>query len=298
MDHFDTFQAGDLTAVIGDNSSSDKHRAGYNGVWSLVHKEEPESVFVPEVAGLNFEHIFDGDKRDEGDRGKIFFEPRYSPMTFEKRSDTAAELHQKATSTFHLESWTRFDLVPPHYIDMTFRCKPTQHAFSFGYIGLFWASYINAPEDKSIYFRGLDRWRQLCTQEHNDESTVRHREDKLDLKFSEKYGEALFKNLARLRFDEPYFYGLFKKQIFIVMFDRTAGIRFSHSPSGGGENKEQETTLPAWDFQWILPTYDVLKEYSFMVRVAYRERCSRAEVDTEYKKWREKLNKDGEKKDK
>jgi putative SOS response-associated peptidase YedK len=44
---------------------------------------------------------------------EIFFEPRNTPMTFEKLSDTAAELHQKATPTFHLESWTRFELVAP-----------------------------------------------------------------------------------------------------------------------------------------------------------------------------------------
>ena len=43
MDHSDTFKAGDLTAVIGDNASSDKHRAGYNGLWSLVHKKESEN---------------------------------------------------------------------------------------------------------------------------------------------------------------------------------------------------------------------------------------------------------------
>ena len=30
-----TFKVGDLTAVIGDNAAHDKHRAGYNGVWSL-----------------------------------------------------------------------------------------------------------------------------------------------------------------------------------------------------------------------------------------------------------------------
>jgi len=118
------------------------------------------------------------------------------------------------------------------------------------------------------------------------------------LKFSEKYREALFKNLSRLRFDEPYFYGLFKKQIFIVMFNRTTGVRFSHSPSGGGENKDQQTTLPAWDFQWILPTFEVLQEYSFMARVVYREHCSRTEVGNEYKKWLEELKKGGEKRDK
>jgi hypothetical protein len=291
MEHFDTFKAGDLTAVIGDNAASGKHQAGYNGVWSLVHKNEPENLFVPEVAGLNFEHIFDGDKQDEDDSRKIFFEPRKAPMTFKKHSATSAELHQPPTPAFRLESWTRFDLVAPHYLDMTFRCKPTQHCFAFGYIGLFWANYINAPEDKSIYFRGRDRWQQICTQEHNDESTVRHRDDKQQLKFSEKYGDALFKNMSRLRFDEPFFYGLFKKHIFLVMFDRTAGIRFAHSPSGGGDKKEQQTTLPAWDFQWILPSFEVLTEYSLKGRVVYRERCSRTEVMKEFQKWRHELSK-------
>lgn len=287
MEHFDTFEAGDLTAVIGDNAASGKHRAGYNGIWSLVHKNEPENLFVPEVAGMNFEHIFDGDKQDEDDSRKVFFEPRHAPMTFKKLSNTAAELHQPPTPAFHLESWTRFELVPPHYLDMTFRCVPTQHCFAFGYIGLFWANYINAPEDKSIYFRGRQRWQQLCTQEHNDESTVRHRDDKVELKFSEKYGQALFKNMARLRFDEPFFYGLYKKQIFLVMFDRSVQTRFAHSPSGGGDNKDRQTTLPAWDFQWILPTFEVLKEYSFKARVVYRPRCSRTEVLNEFQRWQE-----------
>src|SRR6516162_9780193 len=143
----DTFQAGDLTAVIGDNSAAGEHRAGYNGVWSLTHRTQPVNLFVPSVAGLNHEHIFDGDKHDTDGSRKIFFEPRHAPMTFRKLSDTAAELHQPPTPTFHLESRTRFELVAPHYIDMVFRCTPTQHAFAHGYIGLFWASYINAPED-------------------------------------------------------------------------------------------------------------------------------------------------------
>src|SRR5207244_12730449 len=150
----DTFRAGDLTAVIGDNGAADGHRAGYNGIWSLTHRGEPRNLFVPGYAGLNLEHIFDGDKRDLDGGSKVFFEPRHAAMTFKKLSATEAELHQPPTPTFHLESWTRFKLSAPHYLDMSFRCTPTQHAFAHGYIGLFWASYINAPEDRSIYFRG------------------------------------------------------------------------------------------------------------------------------------------------
>jgi hypothetical protein len=285
----DTFRVGDLTAVLGDNSADGDHRAGYNGVWSLTHKTEPVNLFVPAVAGLNFEHIFDGDKRDTDGSRKVFFEPRTAPMTFKKLADNEAELHQEPTPTFHLESWTRFQLSEPHYLDFTFRCVPTQHVFAHGYIGLFWANYINAPDDKSMYFRGGDLWQQLCSQRHNDESTVRHKDDKLELKFSDGLGDALYRNLSPLRFDVPLFYGLFRQHIAIFLFDRTEGIRLTHSPSGGGVNKEQQMTNPAWDFQFLLPSYEVMKEYRFRARLVYRERCSRAEVLREYETWRKGL---------
>ncbi|MFN4257714.1 MAG: hypothetical protein ACK4RK_00320 [Gemmataceae bacterium] len=282
----DTFRVGDLTAIIGDNAAAGTHRAGYNGVWSLTHRAEPMNLFVPSVAGLNFEHIFDGDKRDIDGTRRIFFEPRHAPMTFKKLSDRAAELHQPPTPTFHLESWTRFELTAPHYLDMRFRCIPRQHVFAHGYIGLFWASYLNAPEDKSMYFRSSGLWHQLCTQRHNDESTVRHVDDAVELKFSVRQGEALFRNLSPLRFEEPFFYGLFRDHIAIFMFDRSEGVRFTHSPSGGGINRDQQTSNPAWDFQFIIPRYDVNREYGFHLRMAYRPRCGRDEVRREYEQWR------------
>src|SRR5215470_2807097 len=114
----DTFRVGDLTAVIGDNDPHDKHAAGYNGIQQLTHRSEPTTLFVPTVAGLNLEHIFDGDRelRQRNDP-KVFFEPRTASMEFKKVSASEAELHQPPTPTFQLESWTRFKLVAPHYID-------------------------------------------------------------------------------------------------------------------------------------------------------------------------------------
>jgi hypothetical protein len=286
----ETFQMGDLTAVIGDNQAHDQHKAGYNGVHQLIHKNEPNSLFVPSVAGLNLEHIFDGDQDLRGrDDPKIFFEPRHAPMTFKRLSESEAELHQPPTPTYWLESWTRVKLVAPHYLDFTFRCRATQHVFHHGYIGLFWANYINAPEDKSIYFRGDGRWQQLCTQQHDDESTVVHREDHFQLAFSPVSADTLYRNLSPLRFDEPFYYGLFRKQLFLLMFDRSDGIRFTQSPSGGGLDQESQTTNPAWDFQFIIPAYDVLREYGFRARAVYRARCSRQEVVQEFTNWRKSL---------
>ena len=71
MAHED-FQLGDLTAVIGDNEAYDDRRAGYSGIHRLVHRTLPEKSLFG-VAGLNFEHIFDGAQDQmslSGDRTK------------------------------------------------------------------------------------------------------------------------------------------------------------------------------------------------------------------------------------
>ncbi|MDF1859213.1 MAG: hypothetical protein P1U87_03295 [Verrucomicrobiales bacterium] len=288
----DTFQVGDLTAVIGDNAADEalSHRAGYNGLWSLHHKEGDRSFFVPGIAGLNFEHIISGEGEADKD---VFFEPRRSPMSFRRLSESSAELHQPPTNTFYLESWTTFSLVAPHYIDMTFRFRATQHVFDRGYIALFWASYMNAPTDKSLYFRGgregnagPEMWQQLCTPSHNRDSTVRHTKDEFEMTFAEGAPDALYKNFSPQRFAHPYYYGNFDDITMAYLFDRSEGIRFTHSPSGGGVNRVLETTNPAWDFSFLVPNYEVAKEYQFRMRAVFRPRCSRADVDMEFASWR------------
>ena len=285
----DTFTVGDITAVIGDNDAAGQHRAGYNGIWSLTHKTEPANLFVPTVAGLNLEHIFDGETLDPPGKTTIFFEPRNAKMTFKKLSASEAELHQPPTPTFHLESRTRFALREPDTIDFDFRFTPRQHAFKRKYLGLFWASYINAPEDKSMYLRGKNLWLQHCTPAHDVMSTVMHEKDKFEMTFVEGHRDCLYKNISPLKYELPLFYGLFRKHIFIVMFDRSDGVRLAHSPNGGGMNTAAQSTNPAWDFQYVLPTYEVNKEYRLRARAIYRERCSRETVLKEYGDWRKEL---------
>jgi hypothetical protein len=74
-----TFRVGDLEVVIGDNEAWGQHDAGYNGLWSMQHASGTRSLFVPAFAGLNLEHIFDGEMDNRPD---VFFEPRRAPMTF------------------------------------------------------------------------------------------------------------------------------------------------------------------------------------------------------------------------
>lgn len=284
---------GDLTVVIGDNDGYGEHRAGYNGLHWLQHRSDKEPVFVPAVAGLNLEHIFDGDKelRDAQGERQIFFEPRRNPMRLRQLTDNTVQLYQEPTPTFHLESWTVFRVVPPNAVDFIFHCRPHQHAFRYGYIGLFWANYINAPEDRSIYFRHRGQWQQLCTPQHNLHSTVVHSDSRLQLQFTPGLAPSLYQSLSPLRFDEPFFYGRVRDLVLIFVFDfprwqeGEPELRFTHSPSGGGYNGDKQSANPAWDFQWVIPRYEILQEYRFRARLICRPRCSRQEIVREVEQW-------------
>ena len=75
--------------MIVDNRAVDdavlmKHRAGYSGVGSLTHAKRKVNLFVPDVAGLNFEHIHDGTTQDR----KVLFEPRNAPMELRASTST------------------------------------------------------------------------------------------------------------------------------------------------------------------------------------------------------------------
>ena len=87
-------RAGDLTAVVGDNSACGDHRAGYNGLWSLKSAHQPANLFVPSYAGLNLEHVMDGRDLTAEDR---VFEPRRAPMALRPKSGVEVELYQPPT---------------------------------------------------------------------------------------------------------------------------------------------------------------------------------------------------------
>lgn len=201
-------------------------------------------------------------------------------MTMQRLDDASCELHQPPTPATQLESRTRFVLQPGGILDMHFECWPRKAVFPHGYLSLFWASYINAPQDRSMYFLGgpdnqPESWCQLCTQFHNDQSTVLHRNDQFTAAFDPDHRTALFRNFSQLRFDQPFFYGRFDDLTWLVIFDRAAGIRLTHSPSGGGHNSALRSNNPAWDFQYLIREPVVNQRYGFSVRTMLLPHCSR-----------------------
>ena len=271
--------------VVGDNGKwGETHGAGYNGVFLMEMPGMKATPFVPAYAGLNLEHYFDLGPRSDDD--SILFEPRRAPMTFTLPGPHSAELYQPPTPHYGVESWTRLEVKSPGHIDMRFRCVPHKPGLEGGILGVFWASYINAPLDKSVYFlkKGstLDApiWVQYCTQEHNRDSTVLSEKDARDLEFKE--GKAtLYNNLSPLRYSMPFFYGNHDGHVLIYIFEPDALIRFSHSPSGGGATPAKDGSNPAWDFQYLIPGYETGKEYGFRMRLVCKPWKDRADIIAE-----------------
>ncbi|MBI3119585.1 MAG: hypothetical protein HYZ00_12900 [Candidatus Hydrogenedentes bacterium] len=285
---FATFSAEKLGGVIGNNAPSGEHREHYNGVFSLAVPDQDASPFVPLYAGLNLEHFFDG--RPRSPESSVFFEPRHAPMTFKQIDDKTSELHQPETPVYGVESWTRFTLRDPYYVDMDFRCVPHKDVFQGGFFGVFWASYINAPEDKSIFFlqsgdvQTPGQWVQMCTQKHGVQSSVLAADDNQDLAF-EATGDVLYANLSPLRYSAPFYYGRWRGQVLIFIFQPGPVIRFAHSPSGGGNTEDKSDTNPAWDFQLIVPDYEIGKEYGLKMRLVCKPWVDREDVLNEVRKY-------------
>lgn len=282
---YHSLKSENLRLVVGDNeagTTESTHQAGYNGLWSLTHTSRGENAFVPFYAGFNLEHIFNGQTTYARED---FFEPRVVPMALRIIDEKTVELHQAATPIAGVKSVTRFRLRGADQIEFEFTATPTKNVWPDGYLGFFWASYMNAPEDKSMYLRGgqiehgnTPYWMQFCTQAHGRDSSVCHRSNRRALPFSVTIPRCLFQSISPQVWDEPAFYGNVGEMTLLTVFGRDTRIRFSHSPSGGGQNPDRMTTNPAWDFQWILENPEVGRDYTLRAVMTYRKAMTRSQI--------------------
>ncbi|MBW7995074.1 MAG: hypothetical protein FVQ81_00595 [Candidatus Glassbacteria bacterium] len=282
--------AGDLEVVIADNAEYEGHRAWYNGVAYLSHKAQPGNHFWRRVAGMNFEHIWDGEKWWEP--AEVLFEPRSSEVVLHQLNETSVQLHMPPSNLHWLESWTTYTVAAPHYIDMDFFCIPRRDTFDRGYIGLFWASYINTTDEdeKTIYYIGSHKdsrkrqWVSWKTAAHSTNGTVRYQEDIRDISFNPEHRRMLYTTFADSAYAYPFYYGRRGEMVHIIMFESAPGaIRFSHSPTSGAPVRPG--TNPAWDWQYIIHDYEVGHSYGYTARLVYKPWVGRQDVIDEYESW-------------
>jgi hypothetical protein len=262
---------GEVEAIVVDNQAVDDgvlrgHRAGYSGLAALRHSRRRENLFVPAYAGLNFEHIHDGTKQ----LWEVIFEPRKAPMELRQVDDHTAELYQRPTPYWGLESCLRYELLPDGAIEMTVECIPRRQTFRNGYVGLFWASYIDGPTSGAIYFRGhpagdelTPRWIEAVSPDHGVRAAHLASDDRRDLKHDLDFPFSLVFSRSGFRYDEPWYYGLSHDMAYAQIFRERDHVLLTQSPSGGGQGN------PAWDFQAFISDYEVGRRYTIVMRALY-----------------------------
>jgi hypothetical protein len=264
-------QRGDIEAIVVNNREVDDevlpgHRAGYSGLAALRHTRRRESLFVPAYAGLNFEHIHDGTKQP----WDVIYEPRKAPMELRHVDGHTAELYQSPTPHWGLESCLRYELLPDGVIEMTLECVPRRRSFRNGYIGLFFASYIDRPKSGAIHFRGhlagddpTPRWIEAVSPDHGVRATHLAVDDLRSFPHDLSFPFSLVFSRSLYRYDEPWYYGVSHGMAYVQLFRTRDRVLLTQSPSGGGQGN------PAWDFQFFIPDYEVNRPYTLVVRAFY-----------------------------
>ncbi|MBI1899889.1 MAG: hypothetical protein HYS13_02090 [Planctomycetia bacterium] len=268
--HYAVLKRGDVEAIVVDNEAVNDevlkdHKAGYSGVAVLTHTKRRENLFVPNYAGLNYEHIHDGTTCERD----ILFEPRKAPMQLRVVGEHAVELHQPPTPNWGLESSLRYELLSDGAIEMTIECIPRRKAFKNGYVALFWASYIHQPESLDIHFRGGQEgrkettWVRGVTPAHGVLSNHRATDDNRELKHDSDFPLTLVYNDSKHRYHEPWYFGVSHGMAYAQVFRTRDRVRLTQSPSGGGRGN------PAWDFQCFFENYEVDRAYQLVMRAVY-----------------------------
>ncbi len=302
---------GDLDVLFRDNSESPKVLSGVQSLFNV--KDAPGfDAYDPDSpgasAGLNFEHIISG---HESPYNK--FTPRHGRYTLHRVAgdENAVVLVRRAEDgPWKIASTLTYTVAPPHSIDVSFRCTPTD-ASLFGERGhaiFFFANYMNDVADPALHFRAVERqggdetWiagdAPRGPADWNGGGTYRH----VDAAGLDYDGDVSFRlnswSYDWPRFTKPFYYGRAAHDMtLMMMFDRTHStvdeVRFSLF-----KFKLDRFPRPAWDFQYVIHKVEPGREYGFNARLVWKKFVSPEDCLAEYTKWSEAIGRDGDKRDK
>ncbi len=281
--------AGSVSLIVADNAAfGPDHRGGYSGLAELRHGAS-RNLFVPAYAGLNFEHVFSG---DAASFAWDIFEPRCAAMELWKVGELALELRQERTEHWPLRSTVRYALTAEGAIDLTMTCTPLADAWKkHGHLGIFFASYIDRPEDIGLHFIGRSRpgrgeatprWIHHLSPAHGTAACHRAAGSDWDPPADPGFKISLATGHSDLEYSYPFYYGVTQGKVIAFLFEKPTAdgeIRLAQSPTGGGDRN------PAWDFVYLRRRYEVGKPFSFRLRLVVRDFTDREAVVKAYESW-------------
>ena len=284
--------------IVVDNSEvpsawwsppSAPHKAGYNGIGHLSHGALERSLLVPGRAGLNFEHIFSGDSTSfEWPR----WAPRLAPMTLTlSGANPQASLLQTSAGNWPLRTVITIERRNAATIDFTITCTPWEDVWKkHGYIGLFFATYVDKPADPSINFIGRSRpdqgsqaprWIRHIPPSYGVEMSHRPAGSNWDPPYDPGFHIGPVTGISSLEYLYPFYYGVTNGKAVIFMFERSAGgeLRFAHVPNGGGPGS------PAWDFSFMQRNYAVGHPFQLRGSLVVKDFIGDEDVIHAYESW-------------
>ena len=275
-------ESGQLAYRVCDNSRS---VTVLNGLESLRYREEGNQ-FEAFKAGLNLEHLYGG-HRDDHNR----FCPRQYPyLVCREHAGRSVFLVRIASqSPWSVEHVTRLTPVPPHAIDIDFRCRflDVSRFGSRGYAGFFWANYMQQLEDVAIHFRGVtnaeegEQWIRADSMGGWEIGTYLA-SGAAPLAFDTDHNmQSNLRSFTDPRFTQPFFFcRAANAMVLILMFDRlqseTDEMRFSQF-------------APAVDFQYVIRRLKLDQRYGFRARMIWKPWMTQDDCLQEFRAWQSTL---------
>ena len=316
------FSCGAFSGTILDNiANAHRQGAGFNP----LRCNGGSNIFDDGAVGLNFEHIFSGEKADSH---LAYFTPRTDSCVLEQ-SDQPGNFvvrHPAASSAWGIESTMRYtcsdQLERPH-IDLEFTATLTSdRALSHGWVAFMWASYMGHAASREIYFRGERRGGELNTWVAfgSEDVVVESSTDVVQSAHGGSFerGTVGWAGAAPLphdaaprprenssgpspllnvlesptaRFSRPFFFGLMQDQVtdrlmvYAMFFESAECHRFAMWNFKRNEYGQPDPHHPAWDWQFVVKHPQVGKEYSYRARVVYKQFVSAEDVEGDYDAW-------------
>ncbi len=293
-----------FSAYIAGNEAYGIHRAGMNGVASLVPHRMGNNLFVPGLAGLNYEIIALPGMPPFPGTAVSPFEPRSEPMTIESADTTSVTLVQSETSHSHVSARITFRVSEPcflhQHIELVFHRRFCPQGQKNSFHSLF-ASYMHGVPDRHIYTKrpwdkggDLENWIGLTKLDHgvadwhqrplpaDREITAAEHLPAMQSQAPQAiwYGPVPATDpltLGREPLPGPltFYYGLCYDQVFLMMFKQPERFRFAYSPCGGGK---EPAWNPAWDYVLYLEDAQLNTPYEWDLCLAVKPYVGRADV--------------------
>src|SRR5690606_21166061 len=213
------------------------------------------------------------------------------PMELSKLAPDKVQLKQYQTTNWPLQSTITFRLSG-NLVEMDYQGIALEDIWNkYNYIGIFFASYIQSPEEKGINFIGRTRsgpekpglnWIYHLPPSHGQEANHRPVGSNWDPPFDPGFPLTLVSGFSEYEYIYPFYYGRSGEYAVIMMFqslERDSELRFAQSPDGGGPDN------PAWNFIYLKKKYEVNKPFGFKVGMVVKKFVGKEDVIREYEKW-------------